>query len=152
MPADLTSCLWFETQAEEAARHYAALIPDSAITDIVRGPDGAVIMVEFKIAGRPVWALNGNPSPGFVDASSLVLHCHDQAELDRVWDGLIAGGGAPKACGWLADRYGVAWQIIPARLGALLARDDPAAADRVMQAVWSMVKLDLATLETARAG
>jgi predicted 3-demethylubiquinone-9 3-methyltransferase (glyoxalase superfamily) len=152
MPLDLTSCLWFESQAEEAADHYVGLIPDSGIVDIVRGPDGAAIMVDLRIAGRPVWAINGNPNAGFVDAVSMVLHCNDQAELDHVWNGLIAAGGAAKACGWLADRYGVAWQIVPARLGALLARDDPAAADRVMRALWGMVKLDLAALERARAG
>lgn len=153
MSRDLMSCLWYRTEALEAAEHYCAIIPDSHIDDVMRGPDGAVIVVYFRLAGRQVMALNGNPGPTiFTDASSMVLSCQGQAELDHVWDGLLSGGGATKACGWLADRYGVAWQIIPDNLPALMDRSDPEAAGRVMQAVWQMVKIDIATLEQARKG
>ena len=122
MTRNLMPCLWFATEALEAADHYVAIIPDSRIDNIMRGPDGDVVLVNFTLAGKPVMALNGNPQPGFVDACSMVVSCEGQAELDRIWDGLLAGG-ATKACGWLADRYGVAWQVVPDNLPDLL---DPA--------------------------
>ncbi len=153
MARDLMSCLWFRTEALEAAELYCAVVPGSRIDDVTRGPDGAVIVVNFTLAGRPVMSLNGNPGPTiFTDASSMVLSCEGQAELDHVWNGLLEGGGAPKACGWLADRFGVAWQIIPDNLWQLMDNSDPVAAGRVMQAVWQMIKIDVATLEAARKG
>ncbi|WP_207790380.1 VOC family protein [Sandaracinobacter neustonicus] len=151
MARDLMPCLWFAGEALEAAEHYVATIPGSRIDRIMRGPDGAAILVNFTLAGKPVMALNGNPSPGFVDASSMVISCEGQAELDHVWDGLLAGGST-KACGWLADRYGVAWQVVPDNLPALLDPADPVAVGRVMQAVQSMIKLDIAAMEAARRG
>ena len=151
MARNLMPCLWFATEALEAADHYVAIIPDSRIDNIMRGPDGDVVLVNFTLAGKPVMALNGNPQPGFVDACSMVVSCEGQAELDRIWDGLLAGG-ATKACGWLADRYGVAWQIIPDNLWELMDPSGPEAAGRVMQAVWQMIKIDIATLEAARKG
>jgi predicted 3-demethylubiquinone-9 3-methyltransferase (glyoxalase superfamily) len=153
MARDLMQCLWFRTEALEAAEHYCAIIPDSHIDDVMRGPDGAVIVVYFTIAGRPVMALNGNPGPTiFTDANSMVLMCVGQAELDHVWNGLLSGGGKEKACSWLADRFGVAWQIWPDNMLQLMDKSDPEAAGRVMQAVWQMVKIDIATLEQARKG
>ncbi len=144
-------CLWFATEALEAADHYVAIIPDSRIDNIMRGPDGDVVLVNFTLAGKPVMALNGNPQPGFVDACSMVVSCEGQAELDRIWDGLLAGG-ATKACGWLADRYGVAWQVVPDNLPDLLDPADQAAVGRVMQAVMGMIKLDIGAMEAARRG
>ena len=144
-------CLWFATEALEAADHYVAIIPDSRIDNIMRGPDGDVVLVNFTLAGKPVMALNGNPRPGFVDACSMVVSCEGQAELDRIWDGLLAGG-ATKACGWLADRYGVAWQVVPDNLPELLDPADQAAVGRVMQAVMGMIKLDIGAMEAARRG
>lgn len=153
MPRDVMTCLWYRTEALEAAEHYCAIVPGSRIDDVTRGPDGAVILVNFTLAGRRMMSLNGNPGPTiFTDASSIVLSCEGQAELDHVWEGLLAGGGAPKACGWLADRFGVAWQIIPDNLWQLMDKSDPEAAGRVMQAVWQMIKIDIATLEQARRG
>jgi predicted 3-demethylubiquinone-9 3-methyltransferase (glyoxalase superfamily) len=153
MARNLMTCLWYRTEALEAAEHYCAVVPDSRIDDVTRSPEGGVILVNFTLAGRPVMALNGNPGPTiFTDAASMVLSCQGQAELDQVWAGLLQGGGAEKACGWLADRFGVAWQIIPDNLWALMDKSDPEAAARVMQAVWQMVKIDIATLERARAG
>ena len=152
MARDLMPCLWFKAEALEAAEHYCAIIPGSRVGAVTRGPDGAVIVVNFTLAGKPVMALNGNPGPTyFTDAASMVLSCEGQAELDHVWNGLLQGG-ATKACGWLADRYGVAWQIIPDTLWKLMDKSDPEAAARVMQAVWKMIKIDIATLERARAG
>uniref|UniRef100_UPI0035ADFAB5 VOC family protein n=1 Tax=Sandaracinobacter sp. TaxID=2487581 RepID=UPI0035ADFAB5 len=142
MARNLMPCLWFATEALEAADHYVAIIPDSRIDNIMRGPDGDVVLVNFTLAGKPVMALNGNPQPGFVDACSMVVSCEGQAELDRIWDGLLAGG-ATKACGWLADRYGVAWQVVPDNLPDLLDPADQAAVGRVMQAVMGMIKLDI---------
>jgi predicted 3-demethylubiquinone-9 3-methyltransferase (glyoxalase superfamily) len=144
-------CLWFATEALEAADHYVAIIPDSRIDNIMRGPDGDVVLVNFTLAGKPVMALNGNPQPGFVDACSMVVSCEGQAELDRIWDGLLTGG-ATKACGWLADRYGVAWQVVPDNLPELLDPADQAAVGRVMQAVMGMIKLDIGAMEAARRG
>ena len=151
MARDLRPCLWFASEALEAAEHYVAVIPDSRIDDILRAPDGGVILVSFTLAGKPVMALNGNPTPGFVDACSMVVSCEGQAELDHVWDGLLAGG-ATKACGWLADRYGVAWQVVPDNLAELMDPSDAAASGRVLMAVQQMIKLDIATMEAARRG
>lgn len=152
MARDLMTCLWYATEALEAAEHYCAIVPGSRIDNVTRGPDGAVIFVSFTLAGRSVMSLNGNPGPTlFTDAASMVLSCEGQAELDHVWDGLLQGGSA-KACGWLADRYGVAWQIIPDSLWKLMDPADPEAAARVMQAVWRMIKIDIATLEKAHRG
>ncbi len=151
MTRNLMPCLWFATEALEAADHYVAIIPDSRIDNIMRGPDGDVVLVNFTLAGKPVMALNGNPQPGFVDACSMVVSCEGQAELDRIWDGLLAGG-ATKACGWLADRYGVAWQVVPDNLPDLLDPADQAAVGRVMQAVMGMIKLDIGAMEAARRG
>lgn len=152
MDRDLMPCLWYASEALEAADHYVSLVPDSRIDRVTRGDDDGVIVVNLTLAGRPVMMLNGNPGAAFTDASSMVLSVASQDELDQVWDGLLAAGGSPKACGWLTDRYGVAWQIVPALLWKLIDPQRPQASARVLQAVWQMVKIDIATLERAFEG
>ncbi|MBR0680146.1 VOC family protein [Roseomonas eburnea] len=143
-------CLWFDGTAEEAARHYCAVIPGSAIRNVVRQAGGAAFVVEFDLGGRSCLALNGRQGMGFTHALSLVVTCADQAELDRVWDGLVEGG-APQRCGWLTDRYGVSWQVVPAGLGRMMRQGEEAQRGRLMAALMPMVKLDIATLEAAWA-
>jgi predicted 3-demethylubiquinone-9 3-methyltransferase (glyoxalase superfamily) len=140
--------LWFDTQAQEAAELYVSLLPDSAITGVERYPDGSdragqVMVVEFTLKGARYSALNGGPEFGFTPAFSLVVGCDDQAEIDRLWDALTAEGGAPSQCGWLTDRFGLSWQIIPHNIGELISH--PAA----MQAMLGMSKIDVAALVTA---
>jgi predicted 3-demethylubiquinone-9 3-methyltransferase (glyoxalase superfamily) len=151
-------CLWFDGKAEEAAEFYVSLLPDSRIDTVHRGaldwPGGAkgdVLMVEFTLAGRPHMALNGGPYFQFTPALSLAVDCADQAEVDRLWDALSAGGSTME-CGWLTDRYGLAWQITPARLTEMMRDPDAAKVERVFRAMFTMVKLDLAALEAAYAG
>ena len=151
----LSTCLWFATQAEEAARHYVATIPNSAMGEVmarpanVPGPADTILMVTFTLAGAPMLAFNGETPPGFTNGVSLVVACADQAELDRVWDGLLAGGGKTQACGWLTDRFGVAWQVVPDVLLRLMEKGDAAQRSRVMGALMTMIKLDAAAIEAA---
>lgn len=153
----LSTCLWFATEAEDAARFYAATIPGGRMGAVVRtppggpGPEGSVLLALFEIGGQPFMALNGNPGDAFTNAISLVATCADQAELDRVWDALLVGG-SPIACGWLKDRYGVASQVVPDGLMDLLGGTDEAGRTRFMAAMHTMVKLDLAALKAAVAG
>ncbi|GGD27972.1 VOC family protein [Aureimonas glaciei] len=151
-------CLWFDGRAEEAASFYVSLLPDSQIDKIHSGTldwpggmKGDVLMVEFTLAGRPHMALNGGPYFQFTPAISLAVDCADQAEVDRLWDALSAGGSTME-CGWLTDRYGLAWQIIPVRLTEMMRDPDPERVDRVMRAMMTMVKLDVAALEAAYGG
>jgi predicted 3-demethylubiquinone-9 3-methyltransferase (glyoxalase superfamily) len=149
---DIKPCLWFHAEAEEAANFYVSLFPNSKIASVMRGAPGSpAIVVDFALDGRPVLALNGRKQRGFTDASSLVVTCETQADIDRYWDTLTRGGEEGK-CGWLTDRYGVSWQIVPRRMSALLGGSDPAAAGRAMQAMLGMRKLDIAALERARGG
>ena len=155
----ITPCLWFDGQAEEAARFYTSLFPDSRIQSIDRsaadnpsGPKGSVITVEFTLAGRSYIGLNGGPDFKFNEAISLSIECDDQAEVDRYWDALIANGGEPCVCGWLKDRFGLSWQVVPRRLNEMYKSGDAAAAERAMQAMLKMTKLDIAELERAYAG
>jgi predicted 3-demethylubiquinone-9 3-methyltransferase (glyoxalase superfamily) len=149
---DIKPCLWFHAEAEEAANFYVSLFPNSKIASVMRGAPGSpAIVVDFALDGRPVLALNGRKQRGFTDASSLVVTCETQADIDRYWDALTRGGEEGK-CGWLTDRYGVSWQIVPRRMSALLGGSDPAAAGRAMQAMLGMRKLDIAALERARGG
>jgi predicted 3-demethylubiquinone-9 3-methyltransferase (glyoxalase superfamily) len=147
--------LWFDGQAEEAASFYVSLFPNSRIGKISRAgenmpqPAGSVLTVEFELDGKPYLAMNGGPGHPFTDAVSLQILVDSQDELDRYWDGLISGGGAPVACGWLKDRYGFAWQVTPTMLMTLIADPDPAKANRAFQAMMKMVKLDIAALEAA---
>ncbi|CAH0175160.1 VOC family protein [Roseomonas sp. CECT 9278] len=156
MPA-LSTCLWFATEAEDAARFYAATIPGGRMGAVVRTPpggpgaEGSVLLALFEIGGQPFMALNGNADHPFTAAVSLVATCADQAEIDRVWDALLEGG-SPNMCGWLRDRYGVAWQVVPDGLMELLSGTDEAGRSRFMAAMRTMVKLDIAVLRAAVAG
>lgn len=155
----ITPCLWFDRNAEEAANFYVTLVPDGRIDEVTRAPAdypsgsaGDVLTVSFTLAGQSFVALNGGPEFGFNEAVSFTIYCDDQAEVDRLWAALTADGGAPVACGWLKDRFGLSWQIIPKLLPELLASDDRDAAGRAMRAMMDMVKLDIAALLRAFEG
>lgn len=155
----ISPCLWFDGDAEEAARLYASLFPNSHIDSVDRspadtpsGPEGTVITVNFTLAGRSYIALNGGPDFKFTEAVSFSIDCDDQAEVDRYWDALLADGGEPSVCGWLHDRFGLSWQVIPRQLPEMLNSKDRDAARRAMQAMLKMVKIDVAELERAYAG
>src|SRR4051795_12816571 len=152
----VSPCLWFDGQADEAAKFYVSLLPDSRIEKIQKntvdspaGKAGSVLVVEFTLAGQRFMALNGGKPFDFTHAISFKIDCADQAEVDRLWDALSANGGQVERCGWLKDRYGVPWQIVPAVLPRLLGGPDRAGAQRAMQAMLQMVKLDIAGLERA---
>ena len=154
----IAPCLWFDGEAEEAAKLYVSLLPDSRIdhvqknvTDSPAGKAGSVLIVKFTLAGQRFLALNGGTRFEYTHAISFQVDCADQAEVDRLWDGL-SDGGAVERCGWLKDRYGVSWQIVPSVLPQLLGDPDPAKAQRVMQAMLQMIKLDIAGLKAAHAG
>jgi predicted 3-demethylubiquinone-9 3-methyltransferase (glyoxalase superfamily) len=150
---DIKPCLWFRAEAEEAASFYVSLFPSSKIGNVMRGgPGSPAIAVDFVLDGTPFLALNGRQQPGFTDAHSFVVPCETQADIDRFWDALTQGGGEEGRCGWLTDRFGVSWQIVPRAIGALLGGPDHAAAGRAMQTMLGMTKLDIAALERARAG
>lgn len=155
----ITPCLWFDGRAEEAANFYASLLPDSRVDRVVRspadtpsGPAGMVLLVEFTLAGQRFQGLNGGPQFPFTEAVSFTIECEDQEEVDRLWDALTADGGKPVACGWLKDRYGLAWQIVPKAMLRMLGGNDPAATKRAFEAMTKMVKLDVAELERAYRG
>ncbi|WP_342586289.1 VOC family protein [Methylobrevis pamukkalensis] len=154
----IAPCLWFDGNGEEAARFYVSIFDDSAITALARYPEGSpgtpgsVMLVAFRLAGQEFLALNGGPMFTFSEAISFVVHCEDQAEIDRVWDRLTEDGGQPVQCGWLKDRFGLSWQVVPADIAAFYPPEDPDAAARVMQAVMGMVKLDIAAMTAARDG
>jgi predicted 3-demethylubiquinone-9 3-methyltransferase (glyoxalase superfamily) len=154
----IAPCFWFDGEAEEAARFYVSLLPDSRIdhvqknvSDSSAGKAGSVLVVEFTLAGQRFMALNGGTRFEYTHAVSFHIDCADQAEVDRLWDALSAGGKVEQ-CGWLKDRYGVSWQIVPAVLPKLLADRDAAKAQRVMQAMLGMIKLDIASLQAAYEG
>ncbi len=155
----ISPCLWFDGQAEEAARFYTSIFPDSRITSVERspgatpsGPAGMVLSVNFELAGRSFIALNGGPEFKFNEAVSLSIDCEDQAEVDRLWEALLAGGGEESVCGWLRDRYGLSWQVIPRRLPELLGSPNREGAARALEAMLKMVKIDVAELERAFKG
>ena len=152
----ITPCLWFETQALEAAQYYTAIFPNSSISEVHKSSAdtpgakaGSVLVVRFTLAGQGYMALNGGPHDAFNDAISLSVDCNDQAEVDHLWQALTADGGRPIQCGWLKDKYGVSWQIVPKRLVELMSGADPARNRRVMQAMMKMIKIDIAGLEAA---
>lgn len=147
----VTPFLWFDNQAEEAARFYVSLFPDSAVTGVTPGPDGKPLVVAFRLAGIDLLALNGGPQHPHTEAFSLSIDCHSQDEVDRYWEALTAGG-SPVACGWLKDRFGLFWQVVPDVLPKLLGDPDRAKAGRVMQAMMGMIKLDVRALEAAADG
>ena len=156
MPTTVT-CLWFDMQAEDAARFYTSLFKNSKILQTTHygpagpGPNGSVMTVRFALDGQEFLGLNGGPVVHFNEAVSFVVKCDSQKELDKYWEALTAGG-AEVQCGWLKDRYGLSWQIVPAVLDKLMDDKDPAGRDRVMAALLQMKKLDIAALERAHAG
>jgi len=150
--------LWYADGAEEAARFYASVFPDSRVdrvwtlpTDSPSGPAGSVKVVDFTLLGQRFQAISAGPHHEFNDAISIVVLCEDQAEIDRYWDALLQNGGRPQACGWLIDRWGLRWQIVPRSLDELMRDADPGRARRVAAAMLRMVKLDIAALEQAAA-
>ena len=153
----ITPFLWFDTEAEDAARFYVSLFPDSQLGAIARygeaGPGAAcsVMTVAFELNGMSFVALNGGPVYQFTEAFSLQVPCDDQAEIDRLWAALTEGGEESR-CGWLKDRWGLSWQIIPSRLPQLIGGDDPQKARRALEAMFAMNKFDIAALERAREG
>ena len=147
----ISTFLWFEANAEAAAEFYTTLLPDSRVTHVAR-LNGSVLTVAFELSGHKVTAINGGPHYKLTPAASLVISCDTQEEMDRYWEALIADGGKPSRCGWLVDRFGLSWQVVPSALGELLTDADPAKAARVGQALMGMDKLDLAALRTAHQG
>jgi len=149
--------LWFDGNAEEAADFYVSLFKGSKILNIARygeagpGPAGAVMVVNFQIEGQDFIALNGGPLFKFTEAISFVINCQTQEEVDHYWNRLTAGGGQESQCGWLKDKYGLSWQVTPTILGELLADKDQKKAQRVMQAMLQMKKMDIAALQRAAA-
>jgi predicted 3-demethylubiquinone-9 3-methyltransferase (glyoxalase superfamily) len=156
MPA-ITPFLWYDTQAEEAAKFYVSIFPNSKVTVVSRygeagpGPKGSVMTVGFELDGKPFTALNGGPDFKFNEAVSFLVHCKDQAEVDYYWDRLGAGG-TPNVCGWLKDKYGLSWQVTPDELMDLIQDKDAAKSQRVMKAMMGMKKIDIAGLRKAAAG
>ena len=155
----IAPCLWFDGRAEEAAAFYVSLLPDSRIDRVVRSPAdnpgtpaGAVLVVDFTLAGQRFVGLNGGPQLPFTEAVSFVIDCEDQAEVDRLWDALTADGGSPVQCGWLKDRFGLSWQIVPKALPDLLSSPDRERAGRAMQAMLQMKKIDTGRLYKAFEG
>jgi predicted 3-demethylubiquinone-9 3-methyltransferase (glyoxalase superfamily) len=152
----ITPFLWFDDRAEQAANFYVSLFDDSEILDVSRYPEGVpgrtagdAMTVDFRLAGRRFTALNGGPEYRFTEAISLYVRCADQEEVDRLWDRLTDAGGEPGRCGWLKDRFGLSWQVIPDRLGELLGDADPARANAAMQAMLQMQKIEIKPLEDA---
>ena len=150
----ITTFLWFDGNAEEAVNFYVSIFKNSKIGNVSRygdsgpGPKGSVLVMTFQLDGQEFMALNGGPKFKFTEAISLVVNCESQAELDDLWEKLSAGGSTSQ-CGWLKDKFGLSWQIVPTALGRLMADHDAAKANRVMAAVLQMTKLDIATLERA---
>ncbi len=153
-----TTCLWFDTQAEEAANFYTGIFAGSKLGDIHRhseagpGPAGSVLLVEFELNGQKFSALNGGSQHTFNEAISIVVPCADQAEVDDYWSKLLAGGGQEIACGWLKDKYGLCWQIVPTVFFEMIQGEDAERKERVMRAMFQMKKFDIAGLEAAYRG
>jgi len=147
----ITPFLWFDGKAEEAANYYVSLFDDAKVKSLSRGPDGKVFSLTFQLEGQQFYALNGGPQYKFSPAISMFVSCDTQKEVDGLWEKLSAGGKTNR-CGWLDDRFGLTWQIIPSILGKYLHDKDPAKAGRVMQAMLQMEKIDIALLKQAYAG
>jgi predicted 3-demethylubiquinone-9 3-methyltransferase (glyoxalase superfamily) len=151
----ITPFLWFDNQAEEAANFYVSVFPNSRIVKVVRNsaggpaPAGSVLTVAFELDGLSFVGLNGGPHFKFTEAVSFVVNCQSQEEIDRYWEKLTAGGGTPVQCGWLKDKFGLSWQVVPTELPELLSNPDPAKAGRAMQAMMTMTKIDIAALKKA---
>ena len=151
----ITTFLWFDDNAEEAVNLYTSIFPNSKIVQVARygeagpGLKGQVMTMSFDLAGQRFMALNGGPRFRFTEAISLMVNVETQAELDSIWSKLIAGGGQPSQCGWLKDKFGLSWQIVPTVLGELMSDKDPERSKRVMQALLGMTKLDIQGLKDA---
>ncbi len=155
----ISPCFWFDGEAEQAANFYVSLLPDSRIDKVQKNPvdgpagkAGTVLVVQFTLAGQEFMALNGGTRFEYTPAISFKIDCADQAEVDRLWDALSSNGGSVQRCGWLKDRYGISWQIVPSVLPELLGGPDRAGAERAMQAMLQMIKLDIAELQRAYEG
>ena len=151
--------LWYAKEAEEAAKLYASIFPDSRVDRVVAmqsespsGPPGSVKVVDFTLFGQRFQAMTAGPHHDFNDAISMVVLCENQAELDKYWHALLEGGGKEQACGWLIDKFGLRWQIVPARMDEMMADPDKARSKRVTDAMLQMIKLDIAKLEKAYKG
>jgi predicted 3-demethylubiquinone-9 3-methyltransferase (glyoxalase superfamily) len=158
MQQKITPFLWFDDQAEEAVEFYTSLFDDSRVTNVARygpagpGPEGSAMTVSFELAGQAFTALNGGPEFSFTEAISFYVSCESQAEVDRLWGALTADGGEESMCGWLKDKYGLSWQIIPNALIELMGDEDAAKAQRVTEAMLQMKKIDIAALQAAYDG
>ena len=159
MPAKSTICLWYEKDAEDAARFYASVFPDTHVSAVHRAPgdypagkQGDVLTVEFTVLGLPCLGLNGGPNVQHSSAFSFQVATEDQAETDRYWDAIVANGGSENACGWCRDRWGLSWQITPVALSRAISDPDRAAAKRAFAAMMTMRKIDVAAIEAARRG
>jgi len=157
--AKVRTCLWFERDGERAVRRYVELVPGSRVEHVQRSPGpwpggaaGDAIVIDFTLGGQAFQALNGGTRVDYATAASISVACDDQGEVDRLWAALTADGGAEVQCGWLRDRWGVPWQIVPTALPRLLAHEDRAVAARVFTAMMKMVKIDIAGLERAAKG
>lgn len=154
MTSKITTCLWFDTEGEEAAEFYCSVIPGSQVNSVSRygpggpRPEGSAMTVDFQLDGKPYVALNGGPQYTFNEAISLQVSCADQTEVDHYWD-TLGEGGEPGPCGWLKDRFGLSWQIVPTALPELLGDPDPDRAQRAMKAMMSMSKIDIEELRRA---
>ena len=155
-PQKIVPHLWYAREAEEAARFYATVFPDSHVdrvtalpVDSPSGPAESVHVVEFTLLGQSFMSISAGPHDPFNDAISFLVNCASQAEIDRYWDALLKNGGKPQACGWIIDKYGVRWQIVPIALGEMIANPDKVKAMRVAQAMMRQVKFDIAKLEAA---
>jgi predicted 3-demethylubiquinone-9 3-methyltransferase (glyoxalase superfamily) len=154
----ITPFLWYDDKAEEAAKFYCSVFKDSKVLSVARygdagpGPKGSVMVVEFQIEGQEFVALNAGPRFKFTEAISFVINCKTQEEVDYFWEKLTADGGAESMCGWLKDKYGLSWQVVPTILTELMKDKDPAKAQRVMQAMLQMKKIDIPTLKRAYEG
>ncbi|MCM2270753.1 MAG: VOC family protein [Thermoanaerobaculia bacterium] len=151
--------LWYAKEAEEAAAFYASIFPDSRVDRVTAmqsespsGPPGSVKVVDFTLLGQRFQAMTAGPHHEFNDAISITVLCSDQEELDRYWDALLSGGGKPQACGWLIDRYGLRWQIVPEIFETMMSDPDPERSKRVTDAMLTMIKFDIAALERAYRG
>jgi predicted 3-demethylubiquinone-9 3-methyltransferase (glyoxalase superfamily) len=155
---NIIPCLWFDTEAEEAMNFYTSVFKNSKKGEVMRWgegghrPAGTVLTASFELNGQEFLALNGGPQFKFTEAVSFQVPCDSQDEVDYYWDKLMEGGGAPSQCGWLKDKFGLSWQVFPTILPKLLSDPDRAKADRVMQAMMQMVKIDVAAIEQAAKG
>jgi predicted 3-demethylubiquinone-9 3-methyltransferase (glyoxalase superfamily) len=153
----ITPWLWFDGQAEEAALFYVSIFDDAKLLEVTRYPEGTpmpaggVMTASFQLQGQTFVALNGGPDFRFTEATSFQVECDDQEEIDRLWSALCEDGGEESQCGWLKDKYGLSWQIVPAAMNELLSDEDPAAAQRAMKAMLGMRKLDIQALLDAKA-